>query len=65
KQKDYKGSSDDCSKAIQLNPSYGEAYLNRGIAKEMLRDAPGACADWKKAKELGIEAASNYNGDCK
>jgi hypothetical protein len=31
----------------------------------MLRDNAGACDDWKKAKELGVESAANYTGDCK
>ena len=44
---------------------YGYAYLNRGIAKEMLRDNIGACEDWKKATQLGVESAKNYTGDCK
>ena len=30
----------------------------------MLRDNSGACADWKKAVELGVESAKNYIGDC-
>ena len=39
--------------------------MNRGIAKELLRDDAGACADWKKAIELGVQTAANYSGDCK
>jgi Flp pilus assembly protein TadD len=62
---DYKGSLEDCSKAIELEPINGYAYLNRGIAKEMLRDDAGACADWHKAAELGAETAKNYSGSCK
>jgi hypothetical protein len=31
----------------------------------MMRDEKGACADWKKAIELGVDAAGNYSGDCK
>jgi hypothetical protein len=48
-----------------LEPTNGYAFLNRGIAKEMLRDEAGACVDWKKAEELGVETAKNYNGSCK
>jgi len=62
--KDYKGSEEDCSKAIQIDPAYGYAYMNRGIARELLRNEKGACDDWRKAAELGIESAKNYNGDC-
>ena len=41
------------------------AYVNRGNAKEMLRDMNGACADWFKAKELGSESGKKYYAeDC-
>ena len=65
KLKDYQGSIDDCTKAIQIDANYGYAYLNRGIAKEMLKDFSGSCSDWKKAIELGVETAKNYSSDCK
>jgi hypothetical protein len=48
-----------------LNYDYAAAYLNRGIAKEMIRDPKGACRDWERAKKLGNEAASKYMSDCK
>jgi len=33
--------------------------------KEMMRDMNGACEDWNKAKELGIEAGTTYYaGNC-
>ena len=40
--------------------------MNRGHAREMLRDAPGACQDWQKAAELGLETGSSYaaNSGC-
>ena len=31
-----------------------------GIAREMARDQSGACADWKKAAELGSEMGRKY-----
>ena len=32
----------------------------------MKRDLAGACEDWKKASELGLEAARTYyNSTCK
>jgi tetratricopeptide (TPR) repeat protein len=64
KQRDYKGAVADCDKAIQINSNYGEAYLNRGIAKEMLRDN-SACEDFNKASSLGIKQADQYVQDCK
>ena len=45
---------DDCTKQFNFNPEYGYAYMNRGIAKEMLKDLDGACcADFNKAAQLG------------
>ena len=47
-------------KAIRLNSNYAKALLNRGITKQMLRDEDGACNDWMKAKELGVNIANKY-----
>ena len=63
--KDDMGAVDDATKAIQINSEYAAAFLNRGIAKEMLRDNKGACLDWGKAKKLGSEMAAQYLTDCK
>jgi len=43
-----------------MDSNYGNAYLNRANAKEMNRDLNGACEDWHKAKELGVELGKNY-----
>ncbi|MBL7893713.1 MAG: tetratricopeptide repeat protein, partial [Bacteroidia bacterium] len=65
KQKEYKKAKDMADKAIQLNPKNGPAYYNRGIARQMLREEEGSCADWKKAVELGVTAAKSFiNSDC-
>jgi hypothetical protein len=45
---------------LESDPNYGSAYLNRANAKEMLRDQEGACNDWQKAKELGVELGKTY-----
>jgi hypothetical protein len=37
--------------------------MNRGIAKEMLRDS-SACSDFKQAVALGTEQAKQYINDC-
>ena len=51
--------------AISLDENYAKAYLNRGISKQMKRDEDGACADWQKAFDLGIELAKKYlMNDC-
>ena len=63
--KNYNGAIDDCSEAIKLDGNYGFAYLNRGNAKEMLRDENGSCSDWKKAAELGVAAGKGYASECK
>ena len=65
KQKDYKKAKDMASKSIELNANNGPAYYNRGIARQMLREEDGSCADWKKASELGVSAAKSFmNTDC-
>ena len=61
KKKDYKAASDWATRAIQADAKCGAAYLNRGIAKQMLRDIDGSCADWKKAAEYGVAEGKNYS----
>jgi hypothetical protein len=46
---------------LQVDAKLGAAYLNRGIAKQMLKDEDGACADWKKASELGTSEGKHYS----
>jgi len=53
------------TKAIDLDPKNGQAYYNRGIARQMLREEEEACNDWKKALELGITPAKSFiDTDC-
>jgi hypothetical protein len=47
-----------------LDPTYGLAYLNRGILKDAQQDYKGACVDWNKAKQLGIDLAVKYLEVC-
>ncbi len=61
KKQDYKAAEEWCTKAIFLDEKAGACYLNRGIAKQMLKDEAGACADWKKAAELGMEIGKSYS----
>ena len=51
----FEESIKDFSQAIQINPEFGLAYQNRGISKAFSGDMNGACIDWNKAVELGIE----------
>ncbi|HRY98137.1 MAG TPA: tetratricopeptide repeat protein [Bacteroidales bacterium] len=48
------------NEALRIDPSYAVAYLNRAIAREEAGDGSGACADYSKARELGLEDARKY-----
>ena len=38
-----------------------EEFLRESrISKEMIRDEVGACEDWKKAEEMGLESGKQY-----
>jgi hypothetical protein len=50
--------------AIELNNDYGIALLNRGFVRELMGDLNGACEDWTRAAELGIEEAEQYLFEC-
>jgi tetratricopeptide (TPR) repeat protein len=53
----------DLDMCIKMDPENGAAFLNRGIAREMIRDLQGACSDWGTAASLGIESGEvYYNG---
>lgn len=47
-------------KAITLDPAYATAYLNRAISREEAGDGNGACQDYRKASDLGLEVAKKY-----
>lgn len=49
---------------VTIDDSYGRAYLNRGLVKELMGDLEGACEDWNKALELGVEEAAGYVKEC-
>ena len=58
--KDYQGAISDFSKSLEIDPKYGGAYLNRGITRELAKDLQGACDDWRKAADLGMEIAAEW-----
>jgi tetratricopeptide (TPR) repeat protein len=60
KQQDFKKAKDLTARAIGIDAKLGAAYYNRGVARQMLREEEGCCADWKKAYQLGISAAKSY-----
>ena len=49
--------ADDYTKAIELNPSFAEAYYNRGLLQIYMKDTRKGCLDISKAGELGIKEA--------
>lgn len=57
---DYQGAFEKCNEALELNPEMMEAYFNRGIANEMLRNVEDACMDWEQAFILGSSVAEEY-----
>ena len=65
KRKDFKKAEELASKAITIDPNYASAYVNRGMAREMLRKMEEACSDWKKASDLGsTEGKTCHSGNC-
>ena len=53
---DHYGAISDYTKAIEIDPSYGLAYSNRGYTKGIgFGDDQGACDDFKKAASLGYQ----------
>ena len=60
KLKEYELAIADFNTAIELNLEYGEAYENRGIARELIGDLENACIDWEKAADLGMDYSYVY-----
>ena len=56
----YELAIEKCNQALAENRELTEAYFNRGIAKEMIRDIKGACTDWEQAFLLGSQRAVEY-----
>jgi tetratricopeptide (TPR) repeat protein len=52
---DYKGSIEDCNRAIALDPTYPFAYRNRGCAERKLGDLRAALSDIERAIALDPE----------
>lgn len=60
KLKKFEQAVKDYSQTIKLKPDHAGSYTNRGMARYNLKDKTGACADWKKAVELGFTSAQSY-----
>lgn len=61
--KKYEEALNNYSKVIELDPSNAYAYYLRGNARGSLTDKDGACADWKKAQEMGYTDPNGYIRD--
>jgi len=51
----------DCDSAIRLNPEFAQAYNNRGLARQALRDFAGAIEDYSRAIERHRQLGEAYN----
>ena len=56
----YESAIERCNLALEKNPESKEAYYNRGIANEMVRNVSQACSDWEEAFILGSEKAEKF-----
>lgn len=50
----------DMDQSIRNQPEHGPSYFFRGRAFEAVGDLNSACADWRKAKELGTPEADAF-----
>lgn len=49
------------TKALEYNPEFLDAYINRGLVKNELQDYDGSLEDYDKALELDSKCALAYN----
>lgn len=54
----------DYNRCIQVNPTFADAYANRGSVKFEKGDRDGACQDWVKAKEFGNQSMTERLQNC-
>ena len=60
-QNDLKGALAEFTKAIKINPEYGDAYYNRGLVKKELLDIQGAIEDYTKAIKINPNDGRAYH----
>lgn len=56
----YQSALEKCNLALSKDSQLMEAYYNRGIANEMLRNVKAACQDWEEAFILGSSKAEEF-----
>ncbi|NEO97862.1 MAG: DnaJ domain-containing protein [Symploca sp. SIO2E9] len=59
-EKNYQSAVKDYTKAIELNPSFLEAYIERGASRYKLGDARGALQDCNQALEIDPNSTQAY-----
>ncbi len=57
---DYSGALSDFDRAIDLQPSFVEAYISRAYTKDFMQDHNGAVVDCMMALELNPDATEAY-----
>ena len=57
---DYYGAILDFSKAIEINPTFPDAFRNRGLAKFNIQNYKGAISDYTTAIEINKEDSKAY-----
>ena len=57
----HNGAIADYTKAIEIDPQYFDAIINRSVTREILGDIKGACSDAKKIVSLGFKGIKNNN----
>lgn len=58
--KDFDNSLKDFKKALEINPNDGESHLGLGLTYLQIGKYKEACLSWKRALDLGCEAAKKY-----
>lgn len=58
--RNYQGAIKDCNQAIELNPDFVEAYVERGASRYKLGNARGALQDCNQALSLNPNLAQAY-----
>ncbi|MFR7878607.1 MAG: tetratricopeptide repeat protein [Butyricimonas paravirosa] len=60
KQREFAKAIPDYTYSLKLNKDNGAIYANRGIAYFSTGKRKEACADWRKAKSLGVTSVNAY-----